>query len=505
MMTERFELLEQIGKGGMGTVWRARDTETGEAVALKLLHEQYADDPYFLERFEREVEVTRRVQSAHVVRMVGYGVREGRPYVAMEYVEGRTLRDILRERGQLDWPEAKALLRQVVLGLGAAHAVGVVHRDVKPSNILVKGDGTAKLVDFGIAKAADLTALTGTHTMLGTTGYMAPEGKATPQADLYALGCVAYEMLTGVPPFEGETPAEVLVKHIREAPDLSSVPEGARRMVGWLLEKEASARPASAEVLVAALEGSYSSPIAHSTVGGASGREASNRRKVALFGGVPLVVLLAGAGAAFALSGGDDPEPAASADLTTTSQAVSPTADSTATPTLTASPTSAQTATPVLPTATPVPPTATQVPPTPTHVPPTPTHVPPTATPIPPTPTPGNGLPDFVPTGARLVNARSTLVVTVENRGPGVYDGPLLVGAGGFGIPPPSVTAWVELPPGATVTIQLSLGIAVHLGATAHVAVDPNNSVPEANEFDNAADFPLDDPEPALLGGSVGG
>ena len=106
-MTERFELLEQVGKGGMGTVWKARDRHTGELVALKLLHEQYADDPYFLERFEREVEVTRRVQSPHVVRMVGYGVREGLPYVSMEYVEGRTLRDILRERGRLDWPEAK--------------------------------------------------------------------------------------------------------------------------------------------------------------------------------------------------------------------------------------------------------------------------------------------------------------------------------------------------------------------------------------------------------------
>lgn len=307
-MTERFELLEQVGKGGMGIVWKARDGLTGEVVALKLLHDMYVDDPYFLERFEREVEVTRRVQSPHVVRMVGYGVREGRPYVAMEYVEGRTLRDILRERGRLDWPEAKVLLRQVALGLGAAHAVGVVHRDVKPSNILVTGDGTAKLVDFGIAKAADLTALTGTHTMLGTTGYMAPEGKATPQADLYALGCVAYEMLTGVPPFEGETPAEVLVKHIREMPDLASLPADARPTVGWLLEKEASARPASANALVGVLDGSSRNSIPGSVAAAGAGEGGSNRRKVALLGGVPLVVLLAGAGVVFTLAR-ESPEP----------------------------------------------------------------------------------------------------------------------------------------------------------------------------------------------------
>ncbi len=358
-MTERFELLEQIGKGGMGTVWKARDTETGEVVALKLLHEQYADDPYFLERFEREVEVTRRVQSSHVVRMVGYGVREGRPYVAMEYVDGRTLREILRERGKLDWPEAKALLWQVALGLGAAHAVGVVHRDVKPSNILVTPEGEAKLADFGIAKAADLTALTGTHTMLGTTGYMAPEGKATPQADLYALGCVAYEMLTGAPPFEGETPAEVLVKHIRETPDLSKASEGARSLVGWLLEKEASARPASAEVLVGMLDGSTGGSIRRSVTatGGRGGRV--SRRKAALLGGMPLLLLLAGAGAAFVLSGGSDPTEPTDADATPKPGAISDSVG-TATPSLTSS----ETPTTATPTPTPVPPTPTRVIPT---------------------------------------------------------------------------------------------------------------------------------------------
>ncbi len=248
-MTERFQLVDQIDKGGMGTVWKARDTETGEVVALKLLHEQYADDPYFLERFEREVEVTRRVQSPHVVRMVGYGVREGRPYVAMEYVEGRTLRDILRERGKLDWPEAKALLRQVALGLGAAHAVGVVHRDVKPSNILVTVDGTAKLVDFGIARALDLTRLTRGVTTMGTPHYMAPDAETTEASDLYSLGCVMYEMLTGAPPFDGEGTTQVLLGHLRDEPDLAGLPPQTRAVVSGLLEKVPGKRAALPRLL----------------------------------------------------------------------------------------------------------------------------------------------------------------------------------------------------------------------------------------------------------------
>ena len=123
-MTERFELIERVGRGGMGTVWRARDTRDGSVVALKLLHEQYADDPYFVARFEREVEVTRRIDSPYVVKTLGFGKRDGRPFIAMEFVEGRSLREIVREDGVYAWPEAKRILRQVALGLeeiGRAH------------------------------------------------------------------------------------------------------------------------------------------------------------------------------------------------------------------------------------------------------------------------------------------------------------------------------------------------------------------------------------------------
>ena len=160
-MTERFELLTQLGRGGMGTVWKARDAESGEIIALKLLHSLYVDDADYVARFEREVEVSQRILSPNVVRVLGYGKREGVPYVAMEYVDGVSLRDLVRERGSLPWEEAKPILRQIAEGLGAAHGAGVIHRDVKPSNIMVDTSGTVKLLDFGIARAMDLTRMTG--------------------------------------------------------------------------------------------------------------------------------------------------------------------------------------------------------------------------------------------------------------------------------------------------------------------------------------------------------
>jgi len=244
----------------MGTVWRARDTETGATVALKILHEQFADDPYFVERFAREVEVTQRIDSPHVVRTLGFGVRDARPYMVMEYVDGPSLQGVLRERGAMDWPEAKAIIRQLALGLQAVHATGVIHRDIKPSNALVAPDGTVKLADFGIAKALDLTALTGASTTMGTPAYMAPEGTASAEADIYGLGCVAFELLAGRPPFTGDSQAEIVVKHIRQEPDLDVIPEvAARRIVGWMLRKERTSRPTATELL-AALDGSRVPP-----------------------------------------------------------------------------------------------------------------------------------------------------------------------------------------------------------------------------------------------------
>ncbi|MEP7215892.1 MAG: serine/threonine-protein kinase, partial [Anaerolineaceae bacterium] len=186
-MTERFELLSQLGKGGMGVVWKARDSETGEIVALKLLHSMFADDPEYVARFEREVEVAQRISSPHVVRVVGFGRRAGQPYMAMELIDGPSLKEVLRQRGRLRWEEASGYIAQVLQGLAAAHAVGVLHRDIKPANLLLAASGTVKLVDFGISRATDLTRLTGGMTMLGTPTYMAPEGQIDERSELYSV------------------------------------------------------------------------------------------------------------------------------------------------------------------------------------------------------------------------------------------------------------------------------------------------------------------------------
>jgi serine/threonine-protein kinase len=269
-MTERFILIEKIGRGGMGVVWRARDEETDQVVALKLLHSAYSDDPDYVTRFERELELARRIKSPNVVGVLGYGVRDGTPYLALEYVDGKSLREILSAHGKYSWDEARALLAQIARGLADAHAAGVVHRDIKPSNILIGSDGVAKIADFGIARGLDLTRVTGTSTLLGTPAYLPPEGPQDERSDLYSLGIVAYELMAGVPPFEGSTYAEVLMAHVRLAPDLERLPAEARPLVAWLLEKDPKARPQSAIELIEALEGKRAVPA-----GVAAGPEAA--------------------------------------------------------------------------------------------------------------------------------------------------------------------------------------------------------------------------------------
>jgi serine/threonine-protein kinase len=260
-MTERFTLLTELGRGGMGVVWKARDEESGQIVALKLLREIYAEDPDYVTRFERELELAKRIHSANVVQVMGFGVRGGTPYLALEYVDGPSLRERLASHGPYSWLETRALLAQIAEGLADAHAAGVVHRDLKPSNVLVGSDGVAKIADFGIAKGLDLTRVTGTSTLLGTPAYLPPEGPSDERSDLYSLGVIAYELLTGVVPFEGRTYQEVILRHVREAPNLERLPKDARNTVGWLLAKNPAKRPQSAAELVTALEGKRKVPV----------------------------------------------------------------------------------------------------------------------------------------------------------------------------------------------------------------------------------------------------
>ena len=261
-MTERFELLEPAGRGAMGVVWRARDTVSGALVAVKLLRGIHVDDPEYVERFAREVELARRVRSPHVVRVLGYGARDSVPFVVLEYVSGRSLRERLAERGPYDPTDARSVIAQVASGLAAVHACGIVHRDVKGSNVLVTDDGLAKLTDFGIARASDANSRTGIGTLLGTPAYLAPEGARDARSDLYSLGVLYYELLTGVLPFAGTSYQEVILAHVRQPPDLGRVPPSERELAGWLLAKDPSRRPQRAEELLARLGASPSADSA---------------------------------------------------------------------------------------------------------------------------------------------------------------------------------------------------------------------------------------------------
>jgi serine/threonine-protein kinase len=341
MAADSFELLSQLGRGGMGVVWKARDTATGEVVALKLLHDLYAGDAEYVARFEREVELGRRVDSPNVVKVLGFGRREGVPFLSMEYVDGPSLKEQLKQHGPYTWAEAKPLLLQIAHGLEAAHAAGIVHRDVKPSNILLAPDGTAKLADFGIARAGDVTSLTQTGGMLGTIMYMAPEGQRDARSDLYSLGCLACEMLTARSPFEGATLRDVVARQVAGPPGLAAISdETARKTIAWMLAVRPEQRPQSAPALIAVLEGSSRVP-----------KVALRRRKRLWLTLVPAgigVMALAGVAAVGLAGRGGSSRPVAppTASIPTPTSTLTPTPTATATITPTATPTPTSTPTP---------------------------------------------------------------------------------------------------------------------------------------------------------------
>ena len=222
----RYQLLELLGRGGMGEVWRAHDTATDRIVAVKVLPAQLAQDRTFQERFRREAHAAAQLNEPHVVPIHSYGEIDGRLYVDMRLIEGRDLQSILRE-GPLNPGRAVMIVEQIAKALQAAHKVGLVHRDVKPSNILIAEYDFAYLIDFGIARGTDQTGLTNTGSMIGTWHYMAPErfgsGGADSRADVYALACVLHECLTGSPPFPGDSLEQQVRGHLTMPPPRPSV------------------------------------------------------------------------------------------------------------------------------------------------------------------------------------------------------------------------------------------------------------------------------------------
>jgi tRNA A-37 threonylcarbamoyl transferase component Bud32 len=227
----RYRLDAQIGRGGMSTVYRAFDIVLERPVAIKLMHREIAADSDQLERFRREARSVAQLNHPHVVTVIDAGEEpssdgenpgDGCPYIVLEYVEGETLKDVIRREGPLEIPQAIAYAIEIARALGAAHERQIVHRDVKPHNVLLSGEGGAKITDFGIARTLTEEGLTMAGRVLGTTDYVSPEQAlghpVTGQSDLYSLGVVLFEMLTGDVPFHGESPVSVAMKHVREDP-----------------------------------------------------------------------------------------------------------------------------------------------------------------------------------------------------------------------------------------------------------------------------------------------
>jgi Protein kinase domain/PEGA domain len=255
-----YRLLQLLGRGGMASVYKAE--RRGELSALKRPLASFLDDPQFMERFLREAEIGRTLNHPSIARILERGEVEGVPYFTMELLAGQTLEAYIRGWGAAEPRTAASIVVQVAEALDFAHSKGVVHRDLKPSNIMMLPDGTAKVMDFGIARARRFDGLTATGAFLGTPDYVAPEmieGRATgPRSDLYAVGVILFELLTGERPFSGETTFEIFKKHCSEEPPPPSriqrgVPAELDELVLRLLRKDPGLRPASAEELVVAL------------------------------------------------------------------------------------------------------------------------------------------------------------------------------------------------------------------------------------------------------------
>ena len=258
----RYEIIEELGRGGMGEVYRVEDKKIKEEVALKLIKPEIASDKRTIERFSNELRMARKIRHKNVCAMYDLGEEQGMHYITMEYVSGEDLRSFIRRSRQLTVGTAITIARQVAEGLAEAHRLGVIHRDLKPGNIMIDRDGNARIMDFGIARSLRSKGITGAGVMVGTPEYMSPEQveglEVDQRSDLYSLGVILYEMVTGKIPFAGETPLSIAMKHKSEEPrdprELNpQIPEGLSRVMLKCLEKEKEKRYKTAEELLSEL------------------------------------------------------------------------------------------------------------------------------------------------------------------------------------------------------------------------------------------------------------
>jgi len=262
LLGDRYEILEIIGEGGMAIVYKARDITLDRVVAIKVLKDEFDNDPSFVERFKIEALAAAKLSHPNIVNIYDVGQQNNKHYIVMEYVEGKTLQETISSQGLMPVTKAVDIAAMICDGLQAAHEKGIIHRDVKPHNILITNSGIVKVADFGIAQAISKKTLTFNGHIVGTVHYIAPEQAkgetVTPATDIYSLGCVLYEMLTGIVPFDAESPLTVVLKHIHDEPVLPrsknpAIPAGLENVILKSLEKNPALRFKSAEEMRTAL------------------------------------------------------------------------------------------------------------------------------------------------------------------------------------------------------------------------------------------------------------
>ncbi|MCE6997683.1 PASTA domain-containing protein [Saccharothrix sp. S26] len=259
LLEQRYRVGALVARGGMSTVYRGVDTRLERTVAIKVMDPRFSADPQFVARFEREARAAAKLHHPGVVQVHDQGVDEDRVYLVMELVEGGTLRDLLNARGKLDVPLALSVIEKVLSPLAAAHRADLVHRDVKPENVLIGPGGTVKVADFGLVRAVSTAGVTSDTMILGTVAYLSPEqvttGTTDARSDVYSAGVLLYEMLTGTPPYVGDNAISVAYRHVNdEVPAVPDVPAEVAELVRRATRKEPFLRPADAESFLSEVE-----------------------------------------------------------------------------------------------------------------------------------------------------------------------------------------------------------------------------------------------------------
>lgn len=269
VLGNRYEILEEIGSGGMATVYKAKCKLLNRYVAVKVLRDEFANDAEFIKRFQVEAQSAASLSHPNIVSIYDVGNEDGLHYIVMELIEGKTLKEIIKEKGKLPWREAVGIASQIASGLSQAHQNHIVHRDIKPHNIIITKDGVAKVTDFGIAKAVSNSTINAFGSTIGSVHYFSPEhargGYTDEKSDIYSLGVVLYEMCTGKLPFDGETPVAVALKHLQETPKepieiCKDLPKAVNDIIMKAMKKDPTERYESAADMYKDLQSVLSNP-----------------------------------------------------------------------------------------------------------------------------------------------------------------------------------------------------------------------------------------------------